>query len=100
MTSRPVTSKILIRNGSSLDLLVGDRVRVLRQRRRLSRRALGEAIGAPADEIGRIEAGLKHLGAARLLSIAEALDVDVEALFESDGFDEVGRRPIASRSLH
>src|SRR5262245_20712420 len=100
MASRPVTSKILVRDGSSLDLLVGDRVRILRQRRRLSRRALGEAIGAPADEIGQLEAGLKRIGAARLLSIAEALDVDVEALFEPDGFDGRGRRPGASRALH
>lgn len=67
-----------------LDALVGHRVRALRRQRGLSRRALGTEIGASVAEIGQFEAGLMRVGAARLMRIADALEVHISAFFESD----------------
>ena len=83
-----------------LDLLVGSRIRALRLQRRLSRRELGAAIGAPAEDIRQFEAGLQRVGAARLSSIADALAIDIGTLFEADDSGDPNVRTPASRSLH
>jgi transcriptional regulator with XRE-family HTH domain len=91
----------------SVDVRVGHRVRALRLQRGLSQRELGMAIGASAEDMRQFEAGLKRIGATRLMRIARAFDVDVAVLFESGGArtakpDGVGGRvrPTTSRSLH
>ncbi len=89
-----------IGGGDPLDLLVGSRIRVLRLQRRLSRRELGAAIGARAEDIRQFEAGLQRVGAARLSSIADVLEIDIGALFETGDSSAPSIRPLASRSLH
>ena len=92
--------KAFVGGGDPLDLLVGRRVRTLRLQRRLSRRELGAAIGARAEDIRQFEAGLQRIGAARLSSIADALAIDIGALFEADDSGAPNVRPPASRLLH
>jgi transcriptional regulator with XRE-family HTH domain len=67
-----------------LDALVGERLRALRQQRGLSAGVLGAAIGVSAAEIGRFEAGLTRIGAARLTRLAGTLGVHISAFFEGE----------------
>jgi len=99
------SGKALLRTGNSVDLLVGHRVRALRLQHRFSQQALGAAIGASVEEIRQFEAGLKRIGAARLLAIAKVFDTEVGVLFGSSGTQAVnpmgGRAPPnTSRLLH
>jgi transcriptional regulator with XRE-family HTH domain len=67
-----------------LDALVGERLRALRQQRGLSAGILGAAIGVTAADIGRFEAGMTRIGAARLTRLAGALGVHISAFFEAE----------------
>jgi transcriptional regulator with XRE-family HTH domain len=92
--------KACLGDGDPVDLLVGGRLRALRLQRRLSRRELAAAIGARVEDIRQFEAGVQRIGAARLLSIADVLDINVGTLFESNDSDDGRVHPFASRSLH
>ena len=91
----------------SVDVLVGQRVHALRLQRRLSQRALGAAIGVTVQDIRQFEAGLRRIGAARLLAIAKVFEIDVGVFFGASGAQPIkpggidGRMPPnTSRSLH
>jgi transcriptional regulator with XRE-family HTH domain len=90
-----------------VDMLVGNHVRALRLERGLSQQALGAAIGVGAEDIKQFEAGLKRVGAARLLAIARVFEVEIEFFFTSSesqaakaGTADGRPPPKASRSLH
>lgn len=67
----PVPSRRL--DGDQFTKAVGDRVRVLRQARRLSRQQLADMVGLSKSAIGMIERG-QRLNWRRLADIAQALE--------------------------
>jgi transcriptional regulator with XRE-family HTH domain len=91
-----------------LNQLIGRRMRILRLERGLSQVELGALIGASADDIDRLEKGVKRLRAALLTRMAQALDVDVSAFFRAEAnaddaadWEDDRRQPDGSRhSLH
>jgi transcriptional regulator with XRE-family HTH domain len=81
---RAIVAKPRLEGSDDLDVMVGHRLRALRLQRGLSRRALGAAIGVSVAEIGQFEDGLTRVGAARLMRLAEALEVHISAFFDHD----------------
>ena len=90
---RAILASARLAGGDELDALVGERLRALRLERRLSPGMLGSVIGVSAAEIGRFEAGLTRIGAARLMRLAGALGVHVSTFFDA------GRRAPCLRAM-
>ena len=61
-------------------LLLGQRVRELRTKRRLTQQALAESAGIPQTHVSAIELGLMQPNLGTLLRLALALDCKVSAL--------------------
>jgi transcriptional regulator with XRE-family HTH domain len=80
-----------------IDLLVGARIRILRQRRKMSQTELGKAIGVTFQQIQKYENGKNRVGAGRLHLVAIALNVSITELF--DGVAESARTLKATKSL-
>jgi len=68
--------------GGPVDAVVGRTIRVLRLQRRVSQSALGRSIGVSFQQIQKYENGSNRVGASRLVQIAQALHVPLEALFQ------------------
>ena len=67
---------------SKIDALVGARVRMLRERRKMSQTALGEAIGVSFQQVQKYERGANRISASALFQIAKALGVAPADFFE------------------
>lgn len=65
-----------------VDVHVGERLRVARTERRISRITLGEAIGLTLQQIQKYEKGINRIGASRLQQICSVLQIPVSLLFE------------------
>ena len=65
-----------------IDALVGARVRMLRERRKMSQTALGEAIGVSFQQVQKYERGANRISASALFQIAKALSVAPSDFFE------------------
>jgi transcriptional regulator with XRE-family HTH domain len=82
---------ILIRKGDDLAMaenrehLVGQRVRKIRERQRLSLRALAEQSGLSANAISLIERGSNSPTVSSLRRLANSLKVPITAFFQDDG---------------
>jgi len=82
--------------GGPVDAVVGRTIRVLRLQRRVSQSALGKTIGVSFQQIQKYENGTNRVGASRLVQIAQALQVPLDALFQrvdgarpkKDGLDD------------
>ncbi len=61
-------------------LLLGQRVRELRTKRRLTQQALAESAGIPQTHVSAIELGLMQPNLGTLLRLALALECKVSAL--------------------
>lgn len=68
--------------GGPVDAVVGRTIRVLRLQQHLSQTALGKTIGVSFQQIQKYENGTNRVGASRLVQIAQALHVPLEALFQ------------------
>jgi transcriptional regulator with XRE-family HTH domain len=68
--------------GGPVDAVVGRTIRVLRLQRRVSQSALGKTIGVSFQQIQKYENGTNRVGASRLVQIAQALQVPLDALFQ------------------
>ena len=68
--------------GGPVDAVVGRTIRVLRLQRRVSQSALGRSIGVSFQQIQKYENGSNRVGASRLVQIAQALNVPLDALFQ------------------
>jgi transcriptional regulator with XRE-family HTH domain len=75
-----------------IDLHVGERVRVARTERKISRITLGEALGLTVQQIQKYEKGTNRIGASRLQQICAVLEIPVSSLFE----DTPGSSPFKS----
>ncbi len=67
---------------SKIDALVGARVRMLRERRKMSQTALGEAIGVSFQQVQKYERGANRISASALFQIAKSLGVTPADFFE------------------
>jgi transcriptional regulator with XRE-family HTH domain len=65
-----------------IDVHVGERIRMWRTERKISRITLGEAIGVTDQQIGKYETGANRIGAGRLQRICAVLEIPVSFLFE------------------
>jgi transcriptional regulator with XRE-family HTH domain len=65
-----------------IDVHVGERVRLWRTERKISRTTLGEAIGLTDQQIQKYEKGANRIGASRLQQICAVLEIPVSVLFE------------------
>ena len=67
---------------TDLDVRIGDRVRIARQRARLTQSALAAALNISFQQIQKYETGMNRISASRLWDIAKALDVPINYFFE------------------
>jgi transcriptional regulator with XRE-family HTH domain len=67
---------------SKIDALVGARVRLLRERRKMSQTALGQQIGVSFQQVQKYERGTNRISASSLFQIARALNVAPSDFFE------------------
>jgi transcriptional regulator with XRE-family HTH domain len=65
-----------------IDVHVGERIRMYRTERKISRITLGEAIGLTEQQIQKYEKGTNRIGASRLQKICTVLEIPVSFLFE------------------
>jgi transcriptional regulator with XRE-family HTH domain len=65
-----------------IDVHVGERIRMWRTERKISRITLGEAIGLTDKQIQKYETGTNRIGASRLQQICTVLEIPVSVLFE------------------
>ena len=65
-----------------IDVHVGERIRIWRTERKISRIPLGEAIGLTGQQIQKYESGTNRIGASRLQEICSVLEIPVSFLFE------------------
>jgi transcriptional regulator with XRE-family HTH domain len=65
-----------------IDVHVGERVRIWRTERKISRVTLGEALGLTEQQIQKYEKGINRIGASRLQQICAVLEIPVSVLFE------------------
>jgi transcriptional regulator with XRE-family HTH domain len=65
-----------------IDTIVGARVRLLRERRKMSQTALGDRIGVSFQQVQKYERGTNRISASALYQIARALEVQPADFFE------------------
>jgi transcriptional regulator with XRE-family HTH domain len=65
-----------------IDVHVGERIRMWRTERKISRITLGEALGLTGQQIQKYETGTNRIGASRLQQICSVLEIPVSFLFE------------------
>lgn len=69
---------------SEADRQLGARIRSLREERRMTQTALGEALGIDQSTVSRIEDGLRSLTARELASASSVLGVTIAALLAEE----------------
>jgi len=67
-----------------IDIHVGERIRMWRTERKISRITLGEALGLTDQQIQKYETGTNRIGASRLQLICKVLEIPVSCLFEGE----------------
>lgn len=75
---------------SSIDGIVGQRIRARRQSLKLTQTQLADRIGVTFQQVQKYENGANRVSAARLWSISEVLEVPITFFFEGAGSDGSG----------
>ena len=76
------------RSPDPIDIQVGQRIALVRERLALTQTDLGTAIGVTFQQVQKYEKGTNRVSASRLVKIADHLDCSIESLFPSaDGRD-------------
>ncbi len=73
------------RSAGKPDIELGKRIRLRRVEQRISQAELGDKLGVSFQQVQKYEKGVNRVGAARLQSIATALDVPVTFFYDGDG---------------
>lgn len=84
------------RSPTESDFLVGSKIKTRRRERGLTQQELGREIGVTGAQIHRYEAGTTRIAASRLIAIAEALNVDAQALLavgQEQSAEKAGQYP-------
>lgn len=79
-----------------IDVHVGSRVRLRRMLVGLSQEKLGESMGLTFQQIQKYEKGVNRIGASRLFSLSEILEVPVQFFFEGMPDAATGSNPGAT----
>ena len=69
-------------DSSRIDALIGARVRVLREQRKMSQTALGDYIGVTFQQVQKYERGKNRISASVLFKIARAFEVHPADFFK------------------
>lgn len=72
------------RSAGSFDQAIGLRIRAFRRERGISQTKLGDAVGLSFQQIQKYERGANRMPVSVLFQLANALDIDVEALIKED----------------
>jgi transcriptional regulator with XRE-family HTH domain len=67
-----------------IDVHVGERVRMWRTERKISRITLGDALGLTVQQIQKYEKGTHRIGASRLQQVCAVLEIPLSFLFEGE----------------
>jgi len=78
---------------SAADVAVGQRIRIARLNKGMSQTALGRAIGVSFQQLQKYEKGVNRVGASRLRSIADTLDLPISAFFSDSSVESHGDAP-------
>ena len=73
------------RSAGKPDIELGKRIRLRRVEQKISQAELGDKLGVSFQQVQKYEKGVNRVGAARLQSIATALDVPVTFFYDGDG---------------
>lgn len=92
------------RDTNSVDVHVGQKVRLRRTLLNMSQEKLGEALGVTFQQVQKYERGVNRIGAGRLFYIGQVLDVPVSFFFEglrasAGGFGENDQTPFVNDLL-
>ena len=66
----------------NIDVVIGKRLRALRNALKISQGKLGEDVGISFQQVQKYERGSNRISASRLYTIAQALGVDVNVFYE------------------
>ena len=81
----------------SVDIAVGQQIKIARLNAGLSQTSLADEIGVTFQQVQKYEKGVNRVGAGRLTSIAKALGMSVSSFFDEQNIDaskvKHGRRP-------
>jgi transcriptional regulator with XRE-family HTH domain len=80
MARRKLTTQ---RKVTTVDAVIGQRIRARRMERHLSQGDLGDIVGVTFQQVQKYEKGVNRIGAARLQQVADALQTDL-AYFMGD----------------
>src|SRR3954470_2616600 len=78
---KPMTSP---KKPDSIDVEVGQRIRIQRLQSGLSQMTLAEKLGVTFQQVQKYEKGVNRVGAGRLTKIAKVLGVPVSSFFVAD----------------
>ena len=84
-----------IKSPDRVDVQVGSRIRLLRQRAQMSQTDLAEQLGVTFQQVQKYEKGMNRIGAGRLTKIAAVLGMPVSELLGDDGAAQSNRRAVA-----
>jgi transcriptional regulator with XRE-family HTH domain len=84
---------MLPRTPDLLDVMVGARIRILRNHRGMTQGELAGKIGVTFQQVQKYEKGTNRVGASRLSRIAAVLGVSVGELFETSENESAAKSP-------
>lgn len=83
---------------NSIDLHIGSRIKFRRVMLGMTQEQLGDALGTSFQQVQKYEKGINRIGASRLHSVANCLDVPITFFFEGQPAElEVGLDQSASQ---
>ncbi len=82
---RQEPKKMKQRSAGKPDIELGKRIRLRRVEQKMSQAELGDKLGVSFQQVQKYEKGVNRVGAARLQSIATALDVPITFFYDGDG---------------
>lgn len=71
-----------VKRPSARDVSIGERLRILREAKVLSRANLAEPLGISGQQLQKYECGHNRISAGRLFEAAQLLDADIAYFFE------------------
>jgi transcriptional regulator with XRE-family HTH domain len=84
------------RGVTSIDAIIGKRIRARRLEMQISQSELADALGLSFQQIQKYEKGVNRVGAGRLKQIADALEADIP-FFMGDLMGDSKKTPTESR---
>lgn len=74
---------------------IGRRIKLLREKLRISQERLGELLGVSYQQVQKYEKGVNKVSAERLYRIAQALNVPLDFFFEGRGESRYEEKEVA-----